>query len=148
MVTEAFGAHGSYVRITGELDLASAPRLGDAIEGEIAGGHRHLVIDLSAATFLDCASVGALLRAVAPLREEPDAAIVLAGATGIVKRLLDLIHLESLFDIVPDLSNATEQATATDRQRVEGWRRVNRGSRPHEPRTGHANGMLAQTPKE
>ena len=61
-------------------------------QGEISDGHRHLVIDLTAATFLDCASVATLLRAVAPLRHEPDAAIVLAGATGIVKRLLDLLQ--------------------------------------------------------
>jgi anti-anti-sigma factor len=106
----------------GELDLASAARLGKAIQGEITEGHRHLVIDLSRAAFLDCASIGTLLRAVAPLRNEPDAAIVLAGATGIVKRLLDILQLDRLFDILPNLDNAAEHATAADRQRVEGWR--------------------------
>jgi anti-sigma B factor antagonist len=122
VTTEAFGPHGSYVRIAGELDLAYAPRLGEAIEGEISRGHRHLVIDLTAATFLDCASIGTLLRAVAPLRNEPDAAIVLAGATGIVKRLLDLLQLYRLFDILPGLDHAAEHATATDRRHVDGWR--------------------------
>jgi anti-anti-sigma factor len=110
------------VRVAGELDLPYAARLEDAIEGEITRGHRRLVIDLSAATFLDCASIGALLRGVAPLRDDPEAAVVLAGATGIVKRLLDLLHLDRLFDILPDLENATEHATAADRQRVDGWR--------------------------
>jgi anti-sigma B factor antagonist len=122
VTTEAFSQHGSYVRIAGELDLAYAARFGEAIEGEITRGHRHLVIDLSAATLLDCASIGTLLRAVAPLRHEPDAAIVLAGATGIVKRFLDLIQLDRLFDILPDVDQATEHATATDRQHVDGWR--------------------------
>lgn len=124
VTTEAFCPHGSYVRIAGELDLAYAARLQEAIEGEITRGHRHLVIDLSAATFLDCASIGTLLQAVAPLRHEPDAAVVLAGATGIVKRLLDLLQLDRLFDILPDVDHATEHAIATDRRHIDGWRQL------------------------
>ncbi len=118
MTAEAFGPDGSYVRISGELDLAYAARLGAAIEGAIISGHRHLVIDLTAATFLDCTSIATLLRAVAPLRCEPDAAVVLAGATGIVKRLLDLLRLDRLFDVLPDLA----QATDAGRHHVDGWR--------------------------
>ena len=86
------------------------------------------MIDLTAATFLDCASVGTLLRAVAPLRHDPDAAVVLAGATGIVKRLLDLLQLDRLFDILPDVEHAREHATAADRRHVDGWRTTG-----HEP---------------
>jgi hypothetical protein len=53
VTTAAFSTHGSVVRVTGELDLALAPRLEHAIAGEIRRGHRHLVIDLTDATFLD-----------------------------------------------------------------------------------------------
>ena len=147
MTTEAFGQHGSYVRLAGEIDLAYAARLEEAIEGAISRGHRHLVIDLSTATFLDCASIGSLLRAVVPLRSEPDAAIVLAGATGIVKRLLDLLHIERLFEILPDLTTATEHATATERNHVEGWRRINRGMLVDDPRKGSRNQQPAFSPR-
>jgi anti-sigma B factor antagonist len=136
VTTEAFGPHGSYVRLAGEIDLAYAARLEEAIEGEICRGHRHLVIDLSQATFLDCASIGTLLRGAAPLRREPDSAIVLAGATGIVKRLLDLLHLDRLFDILPDPESAAEHATATDRQRADGWRRTSHGKLVAQPPQG------------
>ena len=136
VTTEAFGPHGSYVRLAGELDLAYATHLGEAIGGEISRGHRHLVIDLSQATFLDCASIGTLLRAVAPLRHEPDAAVVLAGPTGIVQRLLDLLHLDRLFDILPDVDHAAEHATATDRQRSDGWRRTSHGKLVAQPPQG------------
>jgi anti-sigma B factor antagonist len=124
VTTKPFSPHGAFVRVAGDLDLALAPRLGDAIEGEIARGHRHLVIDLSAATFLDCTSIATLLRAVAPLRRDPDAAVVLAGATGIVKRLLVLLELDHILEIVQDVDHAAEWATATDRQRVQGRRRL------------------------
>lgn len=62
------------------------------------------------------------------LRNDPDAAIVLAGATGIVKRLLDVLRIDRLFDVLPDSDDATEHATATDRQHIDGWR-------THHPRT-------------
>ena len=54
-----------------------------------------------------------MLWAVTPLRHEPDAAIDLAGATGVVKRLLDLVRLDRLFDILPDLDQAAEYGKKT-----------------------------------
>jgi anti-anti-sigma factor len=129
--------------LAGEIDLAFVPELERAITREIRRGHRHLVIDLSTTTFLDCASIGALLRAVAPLRRQPDSAVVLAGPTGIVKRLLDLLHLERLFDILPDLTNAGDHVTAGCGHR-DGWRYANhkafadgRGATIAEPKTAH-----------
>ena len=118
----AFGTHGSFVRVTGELDLALAPSLEHAIAGEIRHGHRHLVIDLTAATFLDCASLGTLLRAIAPLRTEPDATVVLAGPKGIVKRLLDILQIGRMFDILPDADQAADFSTNADCEHVQGWR--------------------------
>ena len=122
VTTAAFGTRGSFVRVTGELDLALAPRLEHAIAGEIRRGHRHLVIDLTAATFMDCASVGTLLGAIAPLRTEPDATVVLAGPKGIVKRLLDLLQLGRMFDIVPDADQAANHSIDADREHLQGWR--------------------------
>jgi len=122
VTTAAFGTCGSFVRVTGELDLALAPSLEHAIAGEIRRGHRHLVIDLTAATFMDCASVGTLLGAIAPLRAEPDATVVLAGPKGIVKRLLDLLQLGRMFDIVPDADEAANHSTDADREHLQGWR--------------------------
>jgi anti-sigma B factor antagonist len=122
VITEAFSTHGSFVRVTGDLDLALAPSLEHGIAGEIGRGHRHLVIDLTAATSLGCASIGSLLRAVAPLRDEPDATVVLAGATGGVKRLLDLLRLDRTFDILPDANHAATFATDAEREHRQGWR--------------------------
>lgn len=110
ITTTAYASDGVVVSLAGELDLAHAARLGDVIAGEIARGNRHLVIDLQRATFLDCATLGTLLRAVAPLRDDPDSAVLLAGATGIVLRLLLLLEFEQIFELVADVETAVRLA--------------------------------------
>ena len=122
VTTERFATHGVVVRVTGDLDLALAPRLDQAIEGEIAGGRRHFTIDLGGATFLDCASVGTLVRALAPLRDEPDASVVLGGATGPVERILSLLELDAIFEIVEDVGRPAGVSVPPGRGGVEGWR--------------------------
>jgi anti-sigma B factor antagonist len=121
--TRGFAAHGAVVEVAGELDLRSAPLLRAAIASQIELGHRHLVIDLTDATFLDCASVGTLLDSIAPLRADPAAAVILAGASGGVERLLALLELEQLFEMLPDAEAATARAVDSSRKR-EGWRRL------------------------
>jgi anti-anti-sigma factor len=110
ITTTAYATDGVVVSLAGELDLAQASRLGDVIAGEIAGGQRQLVIDLQLATFLDCAALGTLLRAVAPLREDPASAVLLAGPTGIVLRLLLLLEPDRAFEIVADAETAVRLA--------------------------------------
>lgn len=122
VTTERFATHGVVVRVTGDLDLALAPRLDQAIAREIAGGRRHFAIDLGGATFLDCASVGTLVRALAPLRDEPDASVVLGGATGPVERVLSLLALESIFEVLEDVGQVTGVSVSPGRRGVEGWR--------------------------
>jgi anti-sigma B factor antagonist len=122
VTTERFATQGVVVRVTGDLDLALAPRLDRAIAREIAGGRRHFAIDLGGATFLDCASVGTLVRALAPLRAESDASVVLGGATGPVKRILSVLALDAIFEVVEDVSQVTGVSVSPGRRGVEGWR--------------------------
>ena len=151
VTTERFATHGVVVRVTGDLDLALAPRLDQAIAREIAGGRRHFAIDLGGATFLDCASVSTLVRALVPLRDEPDASVVLGGATGPVKRILSLLALEAIFEVVEDVRQVT--GVSPGRRGVEGWRwaawperlRLLRGSREQTVRRRAAEGPVART---
>ena len=78
VTTERFASRAAIVRVTGDADLALAPALGGAIAAEIAAGRRRIAIDLSAATFIDCSTVGMLLDALWPLRDDGD---VVAGTT-------------------------------------------------------------------
>lgn len=53
----------------GEIDFAASPELRDRLFGHIKHGRRRVVLDLSAATFIDSTAVGVLVGALTRLRE-------------------------------------------------------------------------------
>ena len=54
---------GSLLVLSGELDIASAPRLRAEINALVAGGVRNLVVDLHDADFIDAVGLGAVVQA-------------------------------------------------------------------------------------
>jgi len=81
------------VAASGEVDLATAPRLRAAIDEAIEGGSGRVVIDLAEVTFMDStglvALVGALRRLTAAGRE-----LHVTCPAGPVRRLFELTRLE------------------------------------------------------
>ena len=77
------GAH-VVVMLRGELDIANAADLG-AVLSEAVARNPHVIADLSDLTFIDCASLGVLVRARTRAREA-GGDLVLAGARGRVRR--------------------------------------------------------------
>jgi len=125
VTTRRYAAHGVCLEGQGELDLLAAPLFGEAMATAVATGHRHFVIDLHEATLLDCSCLGAILGGMGPLRADPDAALVLAGASGLVSRLLGLLEFERTCSMVSSVDVAIKLAMARDGIRVEGWRATN-----------------------
>ena len=62
--------HGAHVivMLRGELDIANAADLG-AVLSEAVARNPHVIADLSDLTFIDCASLGVLVRARTRARE-------------------------------------------------------------------------------
>jgi anti-sigma B factor antagonist len=138
--TSRFATHGAFVRVEGEFDLAMVDPLRMAVAREVERGHRHIVIDLAEASLLDCACLGAILSEVAPLRSEPDATVLFAGAAGMVERLLTLLDFGQVCDLLPDATSAAELALDPTRPRAEGWRSLPRAparSSGYSDRTPH-----------
>jgi anti-anti-sigma factor len=89
-------AGGTCLSAVGEIDLATSPQLGDAIDAALAatptGGR--LTIDFCSVTFLDCAGISTLLasRATAQHRR---ISVGIAGARGIVGWILHVTRLDT-----------------------------------------------------
>jgi anti-sigma B factor antagonist len=60
--------HTSTIAAGGELDMCAAPALRDALTRAIASV-KHVVVDLSDATFMDSTAIGTLLVAIQEMQE-------------------------------------------------------------------------------
>jgi|tagenome__1003787_1003787.scaffolds.fasta_scaffold19203819_1 anti-sigma B factor antagonist len=117
---ETLDDQGALVVVDGDLDIATAAQLRTAISSKIRDGHRHFVVDLSDATFLDSMAMGTLLYSIMPIRHDPDAAVVLAGVHGIVERALTISNIGAMFSTFDTRSDALRGIR--DEVLQEGWR--------------------------
>lgn len=91
----------------GEIDIASAPVLDDAVSDAIDGGATKLAIDLQPAGFMDSTGLRSLISAHRRLEEQGGRLFVIPGS-GPVRRLLevagvvDTLHVVSSADDLPD----------------------------------------------
>jgi anti-sigma B factor antagonist len=102
----------SVVAAEGELDLASAPQLLEAVALLEAPGTRALVIDLSALTFINSSGINALRAAVRSAHERGVGAVV-AAPSARVQRVLELVRLGEIVPLEASLSAAFERLEAS-----------------------------------
>lgn len=91
------------IRPRGELDIATVDDL-DRVLRDVPTTS-HLVIDLAEVTFVDSVTLSRLVRA-ARLHETAGTAVVLAGAAGIVQRVLSITQLDVVLRCVPSVAEA------------------------------------------
>ena len=80
------------ITLTGELDLAGAPRFRQAVDDAVGRNRRHLAIDATGLTFIDSSGLVALLAA----RDEVTSgggSLRLTGASTAVTRVLRMAGL-------------------------------------------------------
>lgn len=86
-------------RLTGELDLATAPEAVAGLEAVIAERPRRLVLDLRELSFTDSVGLAALIR-VRRRAAWTGVELVLDVGDGTVAQLLRQTKLDSVFDFV------------------------------------------------
>ena len=110
-------SHGDVVvvHVRGEHDIYTAPALRDRLEEALTGGAKGMVVDLSAATFLDSSILGALLEARRQALERTLGYVVCLGETPEpgVERILEITGLVPVFPVVRSMNEALEAARAT-----------------------------------
>jgi anti-sigma B factor antagonist len=84
--------------VRGELDLATAPRLAEAVESQLS---QSLVVDLTDTTFLDSSGARQLVRIARRAAEESVALeVVCPRANRPVRLVVDLLELRAVVPIV------------------------------------------------
>ena len=87
------------VRVVGEVDLASAPVLRDALVELIEGqGNLNLQLDMHDLTFLDSTGIGVLVRALRSVRQK-GGDLTLANCRASTVRILQIAGLTEIFGI-------------------------------------------------
>ena len=91
------GGHGATVRVSGEIDAASAPALGDVLVA--AGSDREVVhLDLGATTFIDSAGIRILVRSMWSLREAGSGLLLVAAST----MAENILRITGILDVLKD----------------------------------------------
>ena len=93
------------VTAAGEIDLTNAESLRDTLLSALNAGALGLVVDLTAATFIDSAGVSALVRA-SRRAAATETTVRLAVTAPAVLRVLDLVGINRLIEVHPSVTEA------------------------------------------
>ncbi|HEU0214525.1 MAG TPA: STAS domain-containing protein [Jiangellaceae bacterium] len=104
-------------RLSGATDLSSAAELEGKLRNIVELGERHLVVDLTTATFLDSAALAALVSAHYRARVL-GGSVRLAGATGPVRTILEMTHVDRILEHHDDVAAAVAAAVSPDRDSI------------------------------
>jgi anti-anti-sigma factor len=88
------------VRVQGEVDAASAPLMGEAVNGLLERRQR-VVLDLSDVDFMDLHGLAVMIRATRRARSD-GGSFAIARPAPCVRRLVELVHAENEVKILPD----------------------------------------------
>jgi anti-sigma B factor antagonist len=93
-----WGAGRARMRVTGELDAATSPRLRRCLSELAELGAHDFALDLSGVTFIDCAGLGALVSAKKRMRSVGGDVRVVAASRN-VRRVLTLTGFARVFGL-------------------------------------------------
>lgn len=98
------------LRVTGDVDLFTAPQMREALQQMVAQGQRRLVIDLSGVGFLDSTGLGVMVGVLKRVREV-GGDLVLVGPQRPVRRVLAVTGLDKIFAVYTDVDEVVGPGT-------------------------------------
>ncbi len=93
------------IHIEGTCDLASAPKLREALIELRPPDVLHVIVEVSGLEFIDSTGLGLLLGALRRLKEA-GGSLKIAGAQGAVLRVLEITDLDKVIPLFADLDAA------------------------------------------
>jgi anti-sigma B factor antagonist len=107
LATADLGNGVSTVSVAGEVDLATAPELKEALAEVINDGARGVLVDLSNATFIDSTTLGVLMGAVKRLRPA-GGELAIACHDPNIRKIFEITLLDRVFEIFDTPGAAVE----------------------------------------
>ena len=96
----------SIVQLSGELDIARAASMREELLTAVGNRHAGLVVDLTAATYLDSAGVNVLFEVAEALRQHQLAMALVVPSDSLVERVVALVNLASVAPVQADVEAA------------------------------------------
>jgi anti-sigma B factor antagonist len=96
------------VRVQGEVDAATAPRMGETLNRLLGKGER-VVLDLRDVDFMDLHGLAVMMRATRRARAD-GGSFTIARPAPCVRRLIELVHAETDLRILPDGTDPLDAA--------------------------------------
>ena len=93
-----------HVELSGELDIATAPKLEDALQQVEAARPSLIAIDLRGLEFMDSSGLRALISADTRARKEARRLVLVRGSER-VQRVLSITRLDERLEIVDDVQS-------------------------------------------
>jgi anti-sigma B factor antagonist len=91
----------------GELDFAASPQIRERLGERIEAGVRHVIVDLSGATFIDSTAIGALV-AMATIVDELDGGLLLVVCPDENRRVLRIFEIAGIESLIAIHSSRAE----------------------------------------
>jgi anti-anti-sigma factor len=94
------------VSLAGDVDIVQAHDLRKRLVGAIRNEDLGLVVDLTGATYLDSVGVSLLFELAERLAERQLRLAVVVPETGLVRRVIRIVNLESVAELHPSVRDA------------------------------------------
>ena len=108
-VTVASQGEWEILTVTGEIDMATAPRFRQRLLAVIGAGAQDVVIDLSGVDFIDSTGLGVLMGAAKRVRGAGgDIRLVMTGSR--LSELVELTRLDRVLDVFDSVAEATQDS--------------------------------------
>jgi anti-sigma B factor antagonist len=92
-------ADGATLVVRGEIDMATAPKLRDTLNGMVDGGTTRILLDCRGLDFLDSSGIGVLISIRKRLGD--DGTLTIESPPAHVRKVLELTGVSAHVEIVP-----------------------------------------------
>ena len=97
--------------VAGEIDVYTAPQFKEAVNGILAEGQKHLVINMANVSYMDSSGFGTLLSATKRLRPQ-GGTVNLVKCNRSIERILKITRLDTIFATHGDVDEAVRATQA------------------------------------